>query len=207
MATLRQAAALTAYQLRSSSDMGRRKVTAQMVRDLAEPYAVAFVTEHLDEYEDVPVTVKAYVDAVVDAFRMDHGVLSQVEYDAHVQAVKDAGEEAERTKRLCFHTVGSESDLLVHFHAQRRAGEYVFARYVPAGGKLSDEDMKLLVESLLKKPEVVGDMQEYTKQYVISYKEWMAEHDFAQMADTRAEPAETPSDSEPKPQKKRRWLF
>jgi hypothetical protein len=208
MATLQQAATLTAYELRTAPELGRRKVTAQMVRDFAEPHAVAYVKDHLDEHENVSIAVKAYIDAVVDAFRMDHGVLSQAEYDAHVQAQKDAAEEIKRMKRLGFRPVSSDNEWGVQWGAQRRGVEYIIARYTPApGGKVSEEETKQLMENLMGKQEALGDLQEYRKQYVISYKEWMTENDpFLRPSSQEAKPSSISTNQpEQSVQKKRRW--
>jgi hypothetical protein len=198
MPTLQQAAALTAYHLRSSAELGRRKVTAQMVRDRAEPAALAYVTEHLDEYEDVPSAIKQYVDAVVDAFRMDHGILTQVEYDAHVQACKDAAEELERTRRWGFSPSDREGEIAYKAHSQ--SIQYVVAKYIPAPGQ-TQEEQRLMAQHLLGQQEVLGDMAEYRQQYIRSSKEWMAEQDELPEAHVKEASTDAPA------RKKRWWLF
>lgn len=177
MATLQQIAALTAYQLRASTETGRRKVTEQMVRDLAEPHAVKYISEHLDEHEDIPSTIKIYVDEVVASFRMSRGILTQTEYDAHIQARKDASTLWELTK-----DIGLQSMLdttRIYLFADTNSRTYAFIRHSPALDlrQVPEEEIQKLAHALLQKQEVRTDMKEYKEQYIRSYQEWIAEQE------------------------------
>ncbi len=129
MPTLQQAATLAAYEQRNSASTGRRKVTEQMARDMAEPLATAFVNEHLSEYEDVGSAIKQYVDTFVEVFHTESGLLTPVQYEAHIQAVKDAEKELKLAKEW---GRSPQSDpIYIGVSAQFAAWQYVSMRFIP----------------------------------------------------------------------------
>jgi hypothetical protein len=166
MATLEQAATLAAYQQRSTSGQGRRQVTEQTARDLAEKEAVAFVNEHLDEYENVGEAIQQYISAYVEVFRRENGLLTPVQYDAHVQAVKDANEELRMARD--WKTTPNTDDIHVTVRAQMASWTYISTRFI---GIIGDEKTyQEQAEKLLKDPETLQYYRQYIKQYGISYR-------------------------------------
>jgi hypothetical protein len=191
MPTLQQAATLAAYEQRNSVTFGRRKITEQMARDLAEPLATAFVNEHLSEYEDVGDAIKQFVDTFVEVFHRENGLLTPVQYEAHVQAVKDAEEElrlAKEWRRL------PDSDAVhIGVKAQFAAWQFISIRFIPI--TTNKEVYEEQAQKLLEDPETLQLHRQYIKQYTTSFKEHLTQ------------PELTPARDDQSQKKKKRWIL
>jgi hypothetical protein len=197
MPNLQQAATLAAYEQRSAPEQGRRQITEQIARDLAETRAVAFVNEHLDEYEDVAGAIQEYINTFVEVFRRENGLLTPVQYDAHIQATKDAEEELERANR--WKTEPNTDIVHVTVRAQMAAWAYVSTRFI---GIVADKEVyQKQAETLLKDPETLQYYRQYLKQYPISFNTRMEEG----LTTSSISTGSTASTSQNQPNNKKRW--
>jgi hypothetical protein len=167
MTTLQQAATLAAYEQRNSLTFGRREITEQMARDLAEPLATAFVHEHLNEYEDVGDAIKQYINTFVEVFHRENGLLTPVQYEAHVQAVKDAEKELQLARE--WGRTPQSDPVHIGVSAQFAAWQYISIRFIPI--TLNEKAYQEQAQKLLEDPETQVLYRQYINQYTASYKE------------------------------------
>ena len=199
MPTLEQAATLAAYQQRSVPGQGRRQVTEQIAHDLAETQAVAFVHEHLDDHENIAEAIQQYITAYLEVFKRENGLLTPVQYDAHVQAVKDANEELRRAKEWKLSQPNTD-EIHLTVAAQMAAWTYISLRFI---GVVTDKEAyEQQSDALLKDPETLQYYRQYLKQYMISYKAHIEEGLTPQPQATQSA-----SQDQPAPIKKKRWFW